>query len=291
LLLLSSSVYDHFVHRTLLPSPSLSVQLLIYAIGILIVALLVWFDVFYRSDVIRVGNRTELISAFQKFGMISLLTRSFINSLDNRRSPESLHRTPRLRRHHTQQSSFPCGIQRPPLGMLCVDRHARVFDIQAAHFQLGGKDQCAVESGFGTEGSSAGSEPGETVCSGYVRLSLTCHQLDCCGYFSPFVEATTSNTCYARSTLPGCKSRYLKFERKVLKNWYIAAFAIVPAHLAIIVTGLLCANHVTYRFGKGLMPKRYRLDAASMAVIMDEYAGSVPATLFNFGLLTDGRFP
>lgn len=38
-------------------------QLLIYAIAILIVALLVWFDVFYRSDVIRVGNRTELISA------------------------------------------------------------------------------------------------------------------------------------------------------------------------------------------------------------------------------------
>jgi hypothetical protein len=61
----------------------------------------------------------------------------------------------------------------------------------------------------------------------------------------------------------------------VLKNWYIASFAIVPAHLGIIVTALLCANHVTYRFGKGLMPKRYRLDAASMGVIMDEYAGYV----------------
>jgi hypothetical protein len=41
----------------------LFVKLLVYAIGILITALLVWFDVFYRSDVIRVGNRTELISA------------------------------------------------------------------------------------------------------------------------------------------------------------------------------------------------------------------------------------
>ncbi|KAJ9107152.1 hypothetical protein QFC19_002812 [Naganishia cerealis] len=37
--------------------------LLVYAVAILIVALLVWFDVFYRSDVIRVGNRTELINA------------------------------------------------------------------------------------------------------------------------------------------------------------------------------------------------------------------------------------
>ena len=27
----------------------------------------------------------------------------------------------------------------------------------------------------------------------------------------------------------------------------------------------------TYRFGKGLTPKRYRLDLGSMAVIMDEY--------------------
>jgi hypothetical protein len=68
----------------------------------------------------------------------------------------------------------------------------------------------------------------------------------------------------------------------VLKNWYIASFAIVPAHLGIIVTALLCANHVTYRFGKGLMPKRYRLDAASMGVIMDEYAGYVETELFPF---------
>ncbi|KAJ7767320.1 hypothetical protein B0H16DRAFT_1521762, partial [Mycena metata] len=29
--------------------------------------------------------------------------------------------------------------------------------------------------------------------------------LGCCGYFSPFVEATVSATCYSRSILPGCK--------------------------------------------------------------------------------------
>ena len=32
-------------------------------------------------------------------------------------------------------------------------------------------------------------------------------------------------------------------------------------HLANIFVGLLCANHVTHRFGKGITPARYRLTA------------------------------
>lgn len=96
--------------------------------------------------------------------------------------------------------------------------------------------------------------------------------LDCCGYFSPFVEATVSNTCYARSVLPGCKNGYLKFEDKVLERWYTVAFSLVPIHIGAIVSGLLCSNHVTYRFGKGMMPKAYRLSMNSMAVIIDNYA-------------------
>jgi hypothetical protein len=96
--------------------------------------------------------------------------------------------------------------------------------------------------------------------------------LRCCGYFSPFVEATQSPLCYARSNLPGCKNRYLKLERHVLTTWYTIAFSLVPAQVGIIIAALLCSNHITYRFGKGLTPKRYRLDLGSMAVIMDEYA-------------------
>lgn len=98
-------------------------------------------------------------------------------------------------------------------------------------------------------------------------------QLRCCGYYSPFVEATVSPLCYSRSNFPGCKSQYLHLERRVLGIWFTVSFAIVPAHLLIILAALLCSNHVTYRFGKGLMPERYRLDLGSMAVIMDEYAG------------------
>ena len=38
-----------------------------------------------------------------------------------------------------------------------------------------------------------------------------------------------------------------------------AAFAVVPVIIVDIVIALICANHVTKRFGKGIMPKQYRL--------------------------------
>ena len=112
------------------------------------------------------------------------------------------------------------------------------------------------------------------------------NQLGCCGYFSPFVEATVSQTCYARSVLPGCKLEYLTFERLVLRRWYTIAFTLVPLHIAIMMAGLLCSNHVTYRFGKGMMPKAYRLSMNSMAVIMDNYAKYAPSPLYFSFLLT-----
>ncbi|KAJ7623347.1 hypothetical protein FB45DRAFT_752274 [Roridomyces roridus] len=98
------------------------------------------------------------------------------------------------------------------------------------------------------------------------------NMLGCCGYFSPFVEATVTPTCYARSVLPGCKADFLAFERRTLERWYTISFALVPVQIAIIVSGLLCSNHVTYRFGKGMMPKAYRLSKEAMAVIVESYA-------------------
>ncbi|KAJ7732409.1 hypothetical protein B0H16DRAFT_1328744 [Mycena metata] len=99
--------------------------------------------------------------------------------------------------------------------------------------------------------------------------------LGCCGYFSPFVEATVSATCYSRSILPGCKQQFLEFQEKALTRWYIVSFGLVPVHIAIMAAGLLCSNHVTYRFGKGMMPKAYRLSREAMAVIMEQYASQL----------------
>lgn len=117
------------------------------------------------------------------------------------------------------------------------------------------------------------------------------NQLECCGYFSPFIEATISQSCYARALLPGCKSKYIKFEKLVLERWYIASFALVPLQLAAMIAALLCSNHVTYRFGKGMMPKAYRLSLNSMAVIMDNYARCVSPPCFRSSLISSNLFP
>jgi hypothetical protein len=101
--------------------------------------------------------------------------------------------------------------------------------------------------------------------------------LKCCGYFSPTIEAVVSPLCYPRSIEDGCKNRYIKLERTVMKTWYTVAFSLVGPHILIILAGLLCSNHVTYRFGKGLTPQRYRLDLDSMAVIMNDYASQIAA--------------
>lgn len=67
----------------------------------------------------------------------------------------------------------------------------------------------------------------------------------------------------------------MDFQRLVLRRWYTVIFALVPFQVAVMVIGLLCSNHITYRFGKGMMPKAYRLSMTSMAVIMDNYASQL----------------
>jgi Tetraspanin family len=121
------------------------------------------------------------------------------------------------------------------------------------------------------------------------RLAIQ-NQLECCGYFSPFSEATVSQSCYSRSTLPGCKGPYMRFERTILERWYAVAFALVPLQLFVMVSALLCSNHVTYRFGKGMTPKAYRLSLNSMAVIMDNYAKYVSICYF-FSRLPTSDYP
>jgi Tetraspanin family len=83
--------------------------------------------------------------------------------------------------------------------------------------------------------------------------------LRCCGWTSPIHAGTASGTCYARSPLPGCRGPLLRFESDTLFSAAATVFSLVPLHLTNILVGLLCANHVTRRFGKGITPARYRL--------------------------------
>jgi len=212
-------------------------QLTLYTLAALIVTLLFWFDVFHHADIIRVGNRTELIiSTFAAtFGLLTAMVGWAGILLNNR-----------------------CFLAWYNLFLWITF----IFLVAPGYmtykkrsFNLEGKINAQWSRSLGTEG----------------RLRIQ-NQLNCCGYFSPFVEATVSQTCYSRSILPGCKLGYMRFERHALQVWYQVVFGIVPFQLAIMIVALLCSNHVTYRFGKGMMPKAYRLSLGTMAVVMDNYA-------------------
>ncbi|KAF4580546.1 hypothetical protein EYR38_003145 [Pleurotus pulmonarius] len=211
-----------------------------YSLIGLIFCLLTWFNIWTNADVVRVGNVPELVTSTiaASLGIVTSLI-GWAGILLNNRMFLAVY-------------SFLLWICFAFLvvpGYITYKKHT---------FNLEGKINAQWSRNLGSEGR--------------MRIQT---QLGCCGYFSPFVEATVTATCYARSILPGCKRPYIDFERVVLQRWYIVAFALVPLHLAVMIIGLLCSNHVTYRFGKGMMPKAYRLSMNSMAVIMDNYANQL----------------
>jgi len=211
-----------------------------YSLVALIFCLLTWFDVWRHADVLRVGNVPELIisTIAASLGLFTAAV-GWPGLLLNNRSFLAIY-------------TFMLWLV---FAMLVTPGY---ITYKRKTFNLEGKINAEWSRSLGTAG----------------RLRIQ-NQLGCCGYFSPFVEATVSQTCYARSILPGCKKAFLDFEELILTRWYTVAFAIVPLHIGIMVAALLCSNHVTYRFGKGMMPKAYRLSMNSMAVIMDNYANQL----------------
>lgn len=209
----------------------------VYSCTCLVVCLLTWFDAWTKADIVRVGNTTELVisTVAALMGLFTSLV-GWAGLLMNNRMFLAIY-------------TFLCWVT---FIFLVVPGY---ITYKKRTFNLEGKINAQWSRNLGAEG----------------RLRIQ-DQLSCCGYYSPYVEATISQTCYSRSLLEGCKRRYIEFEDGVLKKWYTAVFALVPVHLVVMVVGLLCSNHVTYRFGKGMMPKAYRLSLGSMGVIMDQYA-------------------
>jgi len=217
-----------------------NVLLTIWSLTGFIFCLLTWFLVWEKADVVRQGNKEELILSTIAAGcgiVTSLVGWSGI--LLNNRSFLAVY----------------TAILWIVFAFLVTPGY---ITYKKRTFNLEGKVNKQWSQQLGTSG----------------RLIVQ-NQLECCGYFSPFVEATVSQTCYARSILPGCKGPYIRYQRVALKRWYIAAFGLVPIQLFTMIAGLVCSNHVTYRFGKGMTPKAYRLSMNSMAVIMDNYANQL----------------
>jgi hypothetical protein len=214
--------------------------LMFFSIGALVVCLLTWFDVWQHADVIRTGNRPELIlsTIAASIGVFTSLI-GWSGLLLNNRS---------FLAWYTFLAWITFAFLVAP-GYLTYKRRT---------FNLEGKINAQWSR----------------LLDANDRLRVQ-NQLKCCGFFSPFVEATISQTCYARSVLPGCKGPYLAFQRRLLSLWFKVIFLLVPVQILIMAAGLLCSNHITYRFGKGMMPEAYRLDINTMAVIMDNYANQL----------------
>jgi hypothetical protein len=211
-----------------------------YSLATTIFLLCTWFDVWTHADIVRVGNRPELIMSTiaASFGIITSVI-GWAGILLNNRSFLAVY-------------TFFLWIC---FALLVIPGYTT---FKRRNFNLDGKVNFQWANDFGIDD--------------WLRIQ---NQLNCCGFFSPFVEAAVSQVCYSRSVLPGCKGPYMNFERFVLERWYTLVFGLVPFQIAVIVVGLLCSNHITYRFGKGLMPKAYRLSMNSMAVIMDNYASQL----------------
>ena len=220
-----------------IPSLNSGLQLTVYALVSLIFCLLTWFLVWDRADVVRVGNREELVisTIAAALGIVTSLV-GWAGILLNNRGFLAWYTF----------LLWICFAFLVTPGYIAYKKRT---------FNLEGKLNKQWSQEIGAPG----------------RLKIQ-NQLECCGYYSPYVLATVSQTCYARTILPGCKGLYMRYERVVLHRWFTVAFSLVPLHLFVMISALLCSNHVTYRFGKGMTPKAYRLDLSSMAVIMDNYA-------------------
>jgi hypothetical protein len=96
------------------------------------------------------------------------------------------------------------------------------------------------------------------------------NSLQCCGFRSPLDQAAVSKRCHTRSPLPGCKTALYQFRKEMLATMWGAAFGIVPVHIVNIFVSLLCANHVTSWFGKGITPRKYRLTRGDVLDQLDE---------------------
>ncbi|KAJ7270269.1 hypothetical protein C8J57DRAFT_1065984 [Mycena rebaudengoi] len=213
----------------------------IVSLGGLIFVLGIWLNIFQHADIFRIGNRPEIILSTVAVSMGAFTASvGWAGIVLNNRSFLAVYAL-----------------------LLWV---AFIFLVIPGYLTY-------KKAVFNLEGKISKQWSSELGSIGRQRIQT---QLQCCGFFSPFVEATVSPTCYARSTLPGCKNSYWAYEKIVLKRWYISVFTLgLPVTIGSIVVGLLCSNHVTYRFGKGMMSKAYRLSSHGMAVIMDNYAAEL----------------
>ncbi|PWN47497.1 hypothetical protein IE53DRAFT_390362 [Violaceomyces palustris] len=210
--------WNHFKKALLVANLTLS----LYSVAGLTSLLLVWGNLLDKSEVMMITNRVELILGTAASALcLATAILGWNGVLLNNRRFLALYTL----------------LLFPTLVLILAPGY---MSYKRRHFNLEGKLNAEWSRRLDVESRR------------WIQDSLSC-----CGYYNPFVEASASPTCYSRSLLPGCKASLLIFQRKSLETIYTCSFSIVPAHLTILIVALLCSDHVTYRFGKGITPIRY----------------------------------
>ncbi|KAG0309582.1 hypothetical protein BGZ98_000907 [Dissophora globulifera] len=73
---------------------------------------------------------------------------------------------------------------------------------------------------------------------------LVQRNLKCCGYQDPSWYGEYDLRCFPMINLPGCQHKYNIYEDKLLNTAWTASFALVPLQLFVMISALLCSNHV-----------------------------------------------
>ncbi|KAF9947192.1 hypothetical protein BGZ72_010796 [Mortierella alpina] len=73
---------------------------------------------------------------------------------------------------------------------------------------------------------------------------LVQQNLKCCGYLDWSNHGEFDLRCFPKINLPGCVHKYNIHEENVLTNFWTIAFSIAPLHLFVMISALLCSNHV-----------------------------------------------
>ncbi|KAG0329364.1 hypothetical protein BGZ99_002370 [Dissophora globulifera] len=73
---------------------------------------------------------------------------------------------------------------------------------------------------------------------------LVQRNLKCCGYQDPSWYGEYDLRCFPMINLPGCQHKYNIYEDKLLNTAWTVSFALVPFQLFVMISALLCSNHV-----------------------------------------------
>ncbi|KAI9258100.1 Tetraspanin family-domain-containing protein [Phascolomyces articulosus] len=196
-----------------------------YGLGILLLALLTFFKLYQRADVVIVGERM-ILNLITATGVICLFSSilGFVGIMLNNRAVLTFYNL----------FLWVC------FGMIAAIGYVAY---RKAKWNIEGKLSYQWHYDLTSDGRS--------------RIQANLH---CCGYkqFTDFHER--SNKCFPRTLLPGCRFKYQQFTKDALKITWIVAFSLIPLHLFVLITALLCSNHINRKFGKNLPPKIYRLD-------------------------------